>query len=601
MKRLPLLSFLLSIAFIVHGQDDIQYSIKKQVITVDAKNNTFTKKIQTSGSCAANQKHRANIYFGELQQIKNIKATYQANGKGKPKKVNKKNFSTSSVPTSSFYAGIQKTTIPFPDKEQPYSFSYSYEVENKDLIFLSSLHFWDISNTDTFNYKIILPTSHKLHYELNDSLSSCNLVDINKEVSNGNAIYSFTAIPQKDKVYPDEYFLNIRLIVTPEEKDPYDFFNDWYAELVAPNALLSEEIIMAIKAEVADKESDQKRIAAVFNLIKERTSYIDIENGIGAVMPRDVNKIWVAQQGDCKDMSNLLCQSLRSIGYDAKLALSATIGHSHDLDFPSLSSANHAICVLKQDGKWLFMDATEREGFFGFPSRQIQGKNIFVINNDVGEIVKVPKVKASDNIVVHKINLEKVGNTLTGTASYQYHGLSQIDLRSATKYIGSNRLEAALENHLEKQSSNLQYENIDLSLENKKCTINAIVASERNFTTIRKKNYLSLAFLPVPHSQEIEKEKTEANFYKTENQQFIINLTLGEPIKLQELNPVELNQLGISFTFNVVQKTPETIEINYQYLNNNLFLDDEKVKVFHQINSLIQETLKKSIIYENRT
>lgn len=597
MKKVILLCFLFS-ASIAISQDGIHYINRKEVITADPENNSFSKEVYMEGDCVGGVKNKAQIYFGELQKPHNIKASYTLNESDKWRKVSKKKFITSSLLTSAFYTGIQKTRIPFPEIPKPYRFRYSYEMENEDLLFLSLLDFSDAEHTDTFSYEIILPDNFELHYQINDSLKAYDLVHCEKSMKNGKLKYAFSATPNKGKSYPRGESSLVRLIVTPKGVNPFVHFNNWYASLVRPNTILTREVKAEVEKQVIGLTDDMERIQAIFDLIKDRTSYIAIENGIGAVMPRDVNEIWTAQQGDCKDMSNLLCQSLRAIGYDAQLALSATIGHTFDLDFPSLSSANHVICVLKFNGEWLYMDATEREGFFGYPSRQIQGRNIFIVDDIEGELHLVPKVKATENKVSHQLGLTKNGNALTGTAEYNYHGLSQIDLRSWIKQVGSNRLEIGLESYLENQSSNLNFTNVELSNKEDICRINAEIYSERNFTNIRKKYYLSLAFLPFPHGQEGYAKDTEVNFYKTEYQQFTVLLKLDAPVQVQNFEPVSIKAEGMSFEFNVIQKERDQIEINYKYVNELLFLNNEAMNAFREINILIKETLRKSIIYE---
>lgn len=599
--RYLLFFYLLCFTLIANGQDGIHFSKKEQVITVDPSNNSFSEIGFYSGVCLPKTKNKGRIYFGELQKLSKVKASYALLGEDKWKKVSKKDFVTSSVLTSSFYAGIQKTTIPFPQMDSPYRFRYSYKMDHQDILFLSLLDFMDADFVDTFSYKIILPANYELHFQIEDSLKAYDLVQVEKLEKVDQTIYNFTAIPGKDEKLPANDYSRIRLIVVPKGEKPYAFFNDWYANLVQPNTTLTTATKAAIAKEVEGLTDDRERIATIFKLIKERTSYIAIENGIGAVMPRDVNKIWTAQQGDCKDMSNLLCQSLRSLGYDAQLALSATIGHSFDLDFPALSSANHVICVLKFNDEWLYMDATEREGFFGYPSQQIQGRHIFIVDDNAGELHLVPKIAASENRVEHQLFLEKKERALVGTVQYDYHGLSQIALRSATKQIGSSRLDERLEPYLERQVSNLNYENVTLEIQDNKCTITGDINSERNFTSIRKKNYLSLAFLPTPHNQEIDEEDTEVHFYRTEDQQFTVTLKLDKTIRLQAFEPISEKAEGLSFDFSVTQKGKDQIEIKYHYVNELLLLNNEKLIAFRKINKLIKETLRKSIIYEDPT
>jgi hypothetical protein len=75
-------------------------------------------------------------------------------------------------------------------------------------------------------------------------------------------------------------------------------------------------------------------------------------------------------------MAFLIHSILKSYEIESNLALSASITHAFDLDFPSIASADHIICCVKKNGKWIYLDATEISCQYGFPSTQIQGKHI---------------------------------------------------------------------------------------------------------------------------------------------------------------------------------------------------------------------------------
>ena len=187
--RLPLFAFLMLFTYFAKSQDAIRFHKKEEITEVFPASNTFHTKIHHRGICKAESENKARFYFGELEKITDIKARYQV--KNKWKKVSKKEFSTSSLLTSSFYSGLQTTSIPFPVQQENYLFEYSYNSEHKDLLFLSRLDFMDAEYIDTFSYQIILPKTHQLHYQIEDSLKSRNLVEVTKEEKNGKWLYSF--------------------------------------------------------------------------------------------------------------------------------------------------------------------------------------------------------------------------------------------------------------------------------------------------------------------------------------------------------------------------------------------------------------------------
>ncbi len=568
----------------------------ERVYTVFPATNSFTTEYSFQGNFDGDLKNHVLIHFGELETISEIKASYQLFGKWK--KLAKKNFITNNIFTSSFYDGMKETTLKFPFIEGGYPFQYAYKKETSDLLFLASLRFRDTDIIDTFHYTIQLPVTHKLHYQMEDSLKQSNLVEINSFQKNEMMVYEFVGIPKKEGNYPTTNSATIRMMVVPIDRDPFDHYNDWYQNLVRPKANLSSANKKFFIEKVADKETDKEKVETIFNTIKDRTSYIAFEDGIGAVQPRDVNKIFTAQQGDCKDMSNLLVEALKAVGYDAKIALSSTIGHPFKLDFPSVSSANHAICVLQLGDEWLYLDATEDAGFFGMRSRQIQGRSVFVIDSDKGFLKEVPKVKAENNVVDHVIHLKKEGNGLNGSILFKYCGLSQLWLRNQSKRIANSKLENALTDYLSTKASNLIFEKVDLEVKEKICEIKSNVATERNFTNIKDKTYLSLAFLPDPFVQSDDVEKTTLKFYEAVFQDYTIHVELDVPIKINSFEKIDVDHGAIRFQFEVTQVDDKNIQIKYKYVNELLELKDENLENFRIIKNIIKKTLRKSIIYE---
>ncbi|MEL6867991.1 MAG: transglutaminase domain-containing protein, partial [Bacteroidota bacterium] len=488
-----------------------------------------------------------------------------------------------------------------PQQEQAFDFQYSYEKETRDLAFLSLLDFRKSALTDSFHIVIDLPLAHTLHYQLEDSLKQSAWLQIKEEEIAGHRRYVFEGRPARSDGYPTGIGAMIRLMVTPNGGAPYDYYNDWYRMLVRPTAVLGEDLKKEIRQQVAGMEEDRQRIETIFNLIKDRTSYIAFEEGLGAVQPRDVNRIWMAQQGDCKDMSNLLCSALRELGYEAHLALSATIGHHFDLDFPSVASANHAICVLKLADHWLYLDATEDSGFYAYPSRQIQGRNIFIIDEEAGQLHRVPVVASQSNRVLHRVQLAQQGSRLEGEVNYEYFGLSQLTFRDAQKLLAQSRLQQKLQKYLAGQSANLNYKDLELLVQDSTCQIKARIRSDRNITTIRNKHYLSLAFLPKPNRQVISSDAVSVHFYETSHRDFAVELTLDQPIILKAFEPVEVSENGLHFSFQVDQTAPNQLTIEYRYINELLKLEGDQLQTFRNIDQLIEQTFQKSIIYEDPT
>ncbi|MFK8103329.1 MAG: transglutaminase family protein [Saprospiraceae bacterium] len=600
MKFLPLIILTFCIApLLANAQpaEKIHYLKKTTHTSVNPTENTFLQTVNCKGICPAQQKEWISIYCGELDQLTNFKANY-INKKGKRKSIKKKQFNKSTALTQSFYSGIEKTTFFFAAQDRAFPFTYRYQKKTKDLMFLSSIALYDHLTTDTFHFEILVPTGYTLAYRL-DSLSA--KVFATKQVQEPRATrYLFSSNAQQRKGVSQQDLPKIRMMVHKSDQAPTDFFNDWYFNLVKPHSSLQEESLQEILTHIPQTAAPMETIAAIFNFVKEKITYIDFENGIGAVQPRDVNQVLQHKQGDCKDMSNLLCQALKYFGFEAYIAISATLSHPYDFDFPSLASANHAICVVKLGEDWLFLDATEDYGIFGLPSRQIQDKHVFLVNEDQGQVLKVDKVTAAKNAVFHRLQLQQEGQILTGEGQYEYHGLSQIDLQFLQHYTSESKVHRYLSKSFEQKFSNTELSSFQLLNSDSTTAINYQCEINKMFTQIGQRVYLSLDFLPKPHQlpTKIAEDETFVT-YESQHRALHLTLTLDKVVQLKPFEKINFEAEGLRFQMDIQQSEATKIEVYYLYENEHVQLAPHLVKSYNQLNQLIQESLQKSIIYES--
>ena len=238
----------------------------------------------------------------------------------------------------------------------------------------------------------------------------------------------------------------------------------------------SEQFIDSL---VMNSINDDDKIKTLFDFVKSKVSYIDFENGIGAVQPRDVNKILNMRLGDCKDMSNLLCQSLRYLGFDAQLAISATNTYSYNLEFPSIAAANHVICVVPRNNQLVYLDATSSSCIYGYPSTHLQDKNILVIDDDSTYLEIVPKVPLHKNKSTYTCQLKLNQNELTGFFNYKMHGLSQMSIRHLKNSVGESLFAAYQKNYLEHFAPKINHHDIQLLQTDTTILLNGKVTIEK--------------------------------------------------------------------------------------------------------------------------
>ncbi len=581
------------------SSQNIQYSKKSYQIEANPTSNSFNQRIQYKGVYPANQQETINIYYGELDEIKGLSIRYKS-AKGKWKTLSKKNINSSSVNTQSFYSGMRKQSFALDKQEKPFPFEVSYQMVTKDLMFLASVSFKDEGLVDTFNYNIAVPQSHNLQYKLDERAEG--QIEIKEAEQGQQKLYQFSSNRKIRTLEKESETIRIRLMVHPKETSPFDHFNDWYRELVEPHSKINSKTIAAMEVATKGLSDDDEKIKAIFQLVQSKINYISFESGIGAVQPRDLNQVFEYKQGDCKDMGNLLCQSLKHFGYEAYMAISSTVSHRWDLDFPCLASANHAICVIKLNGEWKYLDATESHGIYGYPSRHIQDRNIFIIDEKEGLLHKVKHVLPENNLANYNFHFTQNKNGLEGDFDFQLNGFSQIDFVYIQNYSTLGKTNEILTNYLESWAKNIDVESIDLETSMLTSSLSGHVRSSKNFTALKQKTYLSLNFLPKPSLSERELEDDDYLItYQAINNHYNIIIDLEEDIHLKQFSPVNFEECGMKFQFKVSQESPSQIKINYHYYNEHILIKDALLKSYNKINHLIKETLQKTIIYDTKT
>ncbi len=596
--KLYLLSFLLFFSSFSAAQE-LTFLHENHTFTISENGSSFTEEVTYIGQMPANQSEVISIYFTELETIKNIKVIIGIPNE-KERELKKKEIVLSSVNTSNFYGGIQKYSFELPTKNLPYNVVYSYTLEHKDLMFLSRLGFYYQSNEKTIKYEIRVPNSHTLAYKFSEEMETKIFLDYQSHLSGDYTHHYFISKPEKIRHLISEEDLpfrtEIRTIVYPKEIKPFAYYNKWYQDLVMPHSILNETTKAAIDQEIKGLTTRNEKIAALFSLVQKRINYIDFENGIGAIQPRDVNDVFAKKQGDCKDMSNLLTQSLKYVGIDANMAISATLSHFTDLDFPSLSSANHCICVVPEGDNHIFLDATESKGIFGFPSRHTQGRNVFVINDLAGELVRVPVVNMEENLEIFQMKLIQKGINLEGSCDVELNGMSQLNLKNYAQFTTEAIVKQNIEAYYSAQANNLKFSDLTLSEAFKKTSFTSTVKSSRIFTNLGKKYYLSLNFLPFPHEHIQSEEEEDKTFYTTEKRQFEIAIQLEQTVRMQDFESMKVSSEGIQFQFDIEQLSPRQLLIKYEYQNENLEIKDEKLKAYNEINEVIRTSFAKTIV-----
>ncbi len=599
MRKLYILLLLLcALTPFAFGQGKGLY--KNKVITIECEplNNLFYTLEESTFLLTNNAQVSYPVYFGELTEIQDIQAYYTAPGK-KEKQLSKKAFAESSIYSSIFYSGWKKIMLNFPELPLGSELRWQVKSKTKELMLVAGTRFYDDELYLNYQYQVKMPESFKLSYDITPSVQDSIPCDFpssfEHELKNGKDIYTL-AFQQTD--LSSCALPNFRTIVHPNDVDPYEYFNAWQKKLVTANSVLSQDAQQQLDQVIQDLADDESKIRAVFDFVLKRINYIAFENGLGAFQARNVNKILENKQGDCKDMSNLLSAALRYLGYDAYMGIIGTTGHTYDFDFPSVASANHAICILNFNNRWHFLDVTEKAGSFELPSRHIQGRKVFVINNQKGQLLDIDVVDKKNNKTITKGVFSIKDKKLIGQSESTFKGMSAYPFIHINNTYSKNEGSDIQYQYLEEQLGNWEVSNIEVQKNNNAFALTYDCKSSSQLHKIGDKYYLNKDFIPFPHALELNVVEEEYLLDHTTDNEFKLTLKFDNPVILKPIETIKIGKAGISYLLEISQPSATNILIVSRYTNDHISLIGDTLLQYNEINKQIKQALRKAIIYE---
>lgn len=605
MLKLIALLVLICLSGNIYAANVTNYTKYQQIYSVSADLKSFNKTINAIGYFE-NETYSAYVYFGELEKVESISGYYLVNSK--KKKLSKNNIYKSDLLSEGFYDGYKTYKLDFVNenagKAKKY-FEYNANIINTEVFCVSKLNFYQSSDfkIDTFENIVNVPHGYYLLINIEDCKNEKNF-SIDSNITTNGKTYIFRKYfsvenNQKTKTNTSEFEYNsIRVLVCPDKANPLSYFNNWYQNLInsIPPSEKYKVICDSLRKISPNRDS---LIANVFYFVTKKIRYIDIENGINAFRPRQSDEVLFKQQGDCKDMALLLNNMYNYLGYDASMALSSTLNNDYNFDFPTLSSANHAICILKYDDKIYYLDATERLGKYNQPSQQIQSTKAMISKQGAAQIIDIPKIEGAFNKVISTYKIKIDEQKIKGNFDTEYKGYSKIFIENITENYSNTKSKQLLKKYYQDRNYNISFVNIEYIKKNESINIKGEVDLNPSIITkVENKTFLNFNFCPFIHSFEKEADSTENYplYRTTKNKNTVI---IEFPYKINRIESLysnfKISEFDIVYSFNVRHQNNQLI-IEYEYENPYVLLTKNIIPSFNKINESIKKTLNHEII-----
>ncbi len=300
--------------------------------------------------------------------------------------------------------------------------------------------------------------------------------------------------------YPMLYF-HYKTITT--EKGKKNIFNStddmykWYKLVTGTLQNDTAKFAKFTKDLVKNCKTDEEKIRTVFYWIQDNVHYIAFEDGLAGFKPDECSSVFAKKFGDCKGMANLSKNMLKVLGFDARMVWIGTRHLNFSYDIPGLPVDNHAICAVKLNNKFLFLDATETYCSLGDYANRIQGRKCIVENGDGYLLETIPEFGPEHNEEAVTETIDINNNTLMVKGKKTFKGESKIEFLRDYNLLKSQHKNEALFNYLTNEKLSINAKNIsssDLTNRDIDAEVKYELAIDNHAFTANGKKYINLEY-----------------------------------------------------------------------------------------------------------
>ncbi|MDG1334012.1 MAG: transglutaminase domain-containing protein [Crocinitomicaceae bacterium] len=457
----------------------------------------YQETISVIGQNRSNSDESLGFLVNEDAELLNYQLYERKGSKWKPSKL-KREITISTIDRSSFFSGTRYYYFPIPSGME---FKLEFSTKEKHTVFLTKFYSAGWFDAEWVKYSFELPDNLMLSSRSVDSYAG--------------------AFQISDEIYGSEP--SMPYLVHPKDVEPIAYFSKWFEDRIDPQLEIDPSLIPEELTIISERGNRLELAKACFQFVQQKIKYIDIENGINAIIPRQCEKVLKNGLGDCKDMATLLTALYRHFGFEAYSAISRTNDKAGVLNFPSIGLANHTICTLRFEDEWYFLDATEDACLFGDASIQTLGSEVFLVGYDGDPFLDVDENPRSKSLAeLNYVLNEDMALTLEmKTFGKMNHFLYHTKLKENDP---SEVIKSVLE-----QISGVQWEISKVSIVDSMSIVTASAKMNSSmYSKMGSKNLYNLKFLPNPRLMTALFQNSSYPIFKGE---VIMNLDFGGEVR----------------------------------------------------------------------
>ncbi|WP_400263356.1 DUF3857 domain-containing protein [Sphingobacterium sp. SG20118] len=375
--------------------------------------------------------------YDKFSNIYNIKAVlYDATG------TKIKEYKSSDVKDQSLISGFsifednRLKSLKFVSNSYPYTIEYSFSQDFKGLLYFPQwrdLKDFGVS-VEKSSYSIQKNQNYQMKY-----LTSVGL-KVDSSSTGGKTLYKWesTQIPALAREPMAVGIDNISSWVKASPNlfeydgsngnfDNWTNFGKWIYKLNEGGNQLPDAFRTKIQDLTKDAKTPQEKMQILYRYLQQNTRYVSVQLGIGGFKPVLAEKVATVNYGDCKGLSNFMKAMLNEVGINSHLVMIGNGKPSLNPKYSSIGQANHMIVAVPIGKDTTFLECTNPYYPMGFIGYGNANRNVLLITETGGKLVKTPTYNADQNYQFSKTiikfnnenDIDVLTNTLYGNAQFE--------------------------------------------------------------------------------------------------------------------------------------------------------------------------------------
>ena len=460
-------------------------------------------------------------YYDDLHSIRNIEGSlYDAAGKELKRLKNKQVFDLTGTDGSSLADDHRRKFHKFYYKVYPYTIEYEVDIRYYGTLFFPA---WVPVEGEHFSVQnsrmtISTPKDYQVRYRV-FNFNGKPVLDSVKDTR--SMTWEANALPAVEDEYasPGWYEKNTVVLFGPTEFEierykgtmtSWQDFGKFVYSLKKGRDELPDNIKQVVHQLTDKLSSDREKVNALYDYLQKNTRYISIQLGIGGWQPFEAKYVAAKSYGDCKALTNYMYSLLREAGIYSIYTLVKSGRRTAPViaDFPS-QQFNHVILCVPNKKDTIWLECTSQTSPPGYLGMFTGDRNVLLVTEDGGVLVRTPKYAASDNSEIRRIkaSLDEEA-TLTVNCESVYGGIQQEPYHDMIHSLSREKLKEFLHEQLDLATYDIKSFDYKEKLTAMPEVVEKLEIEARNYATISGKRLFIIPNIMTRSSRKLLPDST---------------------------------------------------------------------------------------------